>query len=103
MDEMRREFRHAARRLRRMPAFTIAAVLTLALAVGANATIFAVVYRVLLNPLPYGDSGRLVAIDYGAPSLNLASGFQSLSTEMYYDLLDRARTLQGIAIYDVGE
>ena len=54
-----REIRHATRRLIRSPAFTLAAVLTLALAIGANAAIFTVVYRVVLNPLPYPDSDRL--------------------------------------------
>ena len=55
-----REIRQAARRLMRTPVFTLATVLTLALAIGATVAIFAVVYRVLLNPLPYGDSGRLI-------------------------------------------
>ena len=53
MDGIGQEIRHAARRLMRAPAFTLAAVLTLALAIGANAAIFAVVQRVVLNPLPY--------------------------------------------------
>ncbi len=56
MDGMGREIRHAARRLVRSPAFTLAAVLTLGLAIGANASIFTVVHRVVLNPLPYPES-----------------------------------------------
>src|SRR5947208_14931343 len=60
MDAMRRDIQHAARRLLRSPAFTLAAVSTLALAIGANASIFAVVERVVLNPLPYPDSDRLI-------------------------------------------
>src|SRR6266849_9609558 len=81
MDAVGREIRHATRRLVRSPAFTLAAVLTLALAIGANAAIFTVVYRVVLNPLPYPDSNRLIALDYGAPSLNLASGITSMTSE----------------------
>src|SRR5438309_1092273 len=61
MDAVGREVRHAARRLVRSPAFTLASVLTLALAVGASAAMFTVVYRVVVNPLPYPDSGRLIA------------------------------------------
>jgi len=47
-----RELRHATRRLVRTPGFTLAAVATLAMAIGANAAIFTIVYRVVLNPLP---------------------------------------------------
>jgi putative ABC transport system permease protein len=49
---MGRKVRYAARRLVQSPAFAIASILTLALAIGANTSIFAVVERVLLNPLP---------------------------------------------------
>jgi len=68
MDTVGREIRHAARRLVRSPAFTLAAVVTMALAIGANAAIFTVVYRVVLNPLPYPASDRLIALDYGLPT-----------------------------------
>jgi hypothetical protein len=68
MDAVAREVRHAARRLVRSRAFTLAAVLTLALALGANAAIFTVVYLVVLNPLPYAHSDRLIALDYGLPN-----------------------------------
>jgi putative ABC transport system permease protein len=62
LERLAREFRHAARRLLRSPAFTLATVLTLALAIRATVSIFAVVYRVLLKPLPYPDSARLIAL-----------------------------------------
>src|SRR5438876_3904325 len=75
LDRLWQEIRHAARRLRRNPAFTSATVLTLALAIGANASIFAVVHRVVLNPLPYGDSDRLVALEFGMPSRNVPDIF----------------------------
>jgi predicted permease len=56
------DVRIAARSLRRAPAFTITTVLTLALAAGANAAILAVVYGILLKPLPFPDPDRLVAV-----------------------------------------
>ncbi len=103
MDAMAQEIRHAARRLRRSPAFTVAAVLTLALAIGANASIFAVVHRVLLNPLPYGDPERLIALDYAVPGQNVPSGLTSMSWQLYHQLSDHARTLEGVAAYDTGD
>jgi hypothetical protein len=103
MDAMAQEIRHAARRLWRSPAFTLAALLTLALAIGANASIFAVVHRVVLNPLPYAESDRLIALDFGIPSRNIPSGINSLSEQLYYHYLDRARTLDGLGLYETDE
>src|SRR5262249_24275852 len=101
MDAVGREPRHAARGLVRSPAFTLAAVLTLALAGGANAAIFTVVYRVGLNPLPYPDSDRLIALDYGLPARNINSGVKYMSAQFYYQLADRARTLEAVAVYNM--
>ncbi|PYR22647.1 MAG: hypothetical protein DMF94_03855 [Acidobacteria bacterium] len=66
------ETRFAGRRLLRSPAFTVATVLTLALAIAANASIFAVVHRVVLNPLPYANSDRLVALEFSMPIRNVS-------------------------------
>jgi putative ABC transport system permease protein len=90
----------AARRLVRSPAFTLASVLTLALAIGANAAIFAVVQRVVRNPLPYPDSDRLIDVDHGAQRLNLPSGM-GMTRGLYYQYLNRAHTLDGVALYAV--
>lgn len=98
MDRLGGEIWQAARRLVRTPAFTVATVLTLALAIGANAAIFAVVQRVVLNPLPYADSDRLIALDHGALGLNMPTGIV-MAPGLYYQYLDRARTLEGVALY----
>jgi putative ABC transport system permease protein len=88
----------AARRLVRSPAFTVAAVLTLALAIAANASIFAVVQRVVLNPLPYPESDRLIDLNHGAQRLNLPAGM-GMTRGLYYQYVERARTLEGVALY----
>src|SRR5688500_1620714 len=59
---MLQDLRHAARGLGRAPGFTAAAVLTLALALGANTAIFSVVDAALLRPLPFDDPERLVLV-----------------------------------------
>jgi putative ABC transport system permease protein len=60
-----RDLRHACRLLRRQPAFTGVAILTLALGIGTTTAVFTIVYGVLLRPLPYRDPSRLVMLFYG--------------------------------------
>ncbi len=62
LEELRDDIKFAFRQLRAAPAFTLVATLTLALGIGANSAIFALVDATLLRPLPYGDAGQLVTI-----------------------------------------
>src|SRR5688572_27764274 len=98
MGTLLQDLQYAARRLRRSPAFTLATVLTLALAIGANASIFAVVQRVVLNPLPYPDSERLIKVTHRVPRVN-APSFDSIPPGLYFHYVDRARALGAAAAY----
>jgi len=60
-----RDLRYACRLLRRQPAFSGVAILTLAVGIGATTTVFTIVYGVLLRPLPYRDPARLTTLLYG--------------------------------------
>src|SRR5918996_888494 len=60
LEELLRDVRFSLRALRRAPAFAVAAVLTLALGIGATTVIFSVTDHVVLRPLAYADAGRLV-------------------------------------------
>ena len=78
--------------------FALTSILTLALAIGANASIFAVVQRVVLNPLPYPDSDRVIRLDHAVPRMNIPS-FESMPIGMYFQYADRAQTLAAVGTY----
>jgi putative ABC transport system permease protein len=98
MDAALTELRFAARALRRAPAFTIAAVLTLALGIGANTAIFSVVYGVLLRPLPYRDADRLIVVQ---AERNFSGRAQPVATNFsladYDDCRARMPSLESLA------
>jgi hypothetical protein len=102
MQAFQREITHAARRLSRSPAFAITTLTTLALAIGANVAIFTLVNRVVLNPLPYPQSDRLLDLDHALPGLNAPSGV-AMTLGLYYHYQESAATLEAIAIYDTTE
>ena len=89
-----RDVRYGFRVLRRSPAFTLAAVVTLALGIGANTAIFSVIYGVLLRPLPYREGERLVVVRQQARLNNVNSlGF---SVKEFFDYRDQNKTMESM-------
>ncbi len=81
-----RDVRHGLRRLARTPGFALAAVASLAIGIGANTAVFSVVNALLLRPVPYQDSDRLVILWNRSPGLNIAEDW--FSTAQYFDIKD---------------
>jgi putative ABC transport system permease protein len=98
MEGMTLEVRQAARRLLRSPVFSIAAVLTLAMALAGNVAIFAVVERVVINPLPYHDADRLIKLTHTVPRV-ATQHFAAIPPGLFLEYADRARTLEATAAY----
>src|SRR5229473_180805 len=98
MQTLWQDVRYGLRMLRKNPGLTAVAVLTLALGVGATTAIFSVVYGVLLRPLPYPDSNRIMAVfeitSKGKPS--------RISDPNFDDFRDQSRSFQAIAKYNEG-
>ena len=99
MSTLLQEIGYAMRQLRKAPGFALLAVLTLALGIGANTAMFTVIENVLLRPLPYQHSDRMV---YIGPVEG--DGFQSTSWVTYRDVREQAQKLENVALYseDVG-
>ena len=92
------DVRHAARRLRRRPSFALASVLTLALGLAAATSVFTLVHAVVLSPLPYPESERIVRVDHGAEGLGFDSGL-GVTHGFYRYYEDRLRTAEVMAMY----
>jgi predicted permease len=100
VDSVGRDLRYALRGLPRRPAFTLAAVLTLALGIGATTAIFSVVYSVLIKPLPYPNADELVRIRHTATSgLNFTDQSSSTAPSMYFTYRDENRTFAEIGLW----
>ena len=85
------DIRYAIRSLRKQPVFTLVAVLTLTLGIGANTAIFSLFYQLLLRPLPYPDAGRLVFVWNTYPLMGLPQASVSIP-----DYIDRKTQAPGI-------
>jgi predicted permease len=92
--------RRVARRLLASPTFTIIAVVTLALGIGANAAIFTVVRGVLLKPLPFDDADSLVGVWHTAPGMGFPVVNQSPATYLTYR--EEGRVFEEIGLWDNG-
>jgi putative ABC transport system permease protein len=92
-DRLWRDVHYAARILRRAPAFTAAAVLSLALGIGATTAVFSIADTVFLRPLPYADAGRLVWLGVRFSSI----GIDFLPSPDYVAWRRDNRTFQALA------
>ena len=96
MSILLQDVRHALRALAAAPAFTVAAVLSLAIGIGANTAIFSIVDGLLLRPLPYQDPGRLVIFWNRSPGLNITEDW--FSTAQYFDIKNGHHGFEQVAI-----
>ena len=98
MHMLLQDVRYGLRMLAKAPGFTFIAILTLALGIGANTTIFSVVDAVLLKPLPFSEPNRLVAIS-GKDLRNGEKG-RALSYPDFADLRSQTQSLESLAAFD---
>jgi len=106
MQSLWRDLRYVLRSLRRNRAFTITALLTLALGIGANTAVFSVVNSILIRPLPYPDADRLAGVwnvAPGAPGLASVSGDLRLSPSMYFTFAEQSQTFQSLGVWTAGQ
>jgi hypothetical protein len=86
--------------LLKKPGFTLTAVITLSLGIGATSTIFSFVNGILLRPLPYQDSERLVLLDETSAKRGITS--MGISPPNFLDWREQNRVFTGVATYDEG-
>ena len=95
-DSIWQDLRYACRVLRQSRAFTITAILSLALGIGGNTAVFTVVRGVLLKPLPYRDPERLVKVAEGDPK---SANSVTVDFTTTYDLRARSRSFESLSLF----
>lgn len=102
LESILSDLKLALRRLKKSPGFAFTVLLTLAIGIGANTAVFTVIDSILIKPLPYPDSDRLVALWMQAPGAGGLSNFESglrLSPSMYFTFAEHNRTFEALGIW----
>ena len=95
LDDLQRDVHHALRTLRRAPGFTVVALLTLAVGIGATTAVFSVVRGVLLRPLPYPEPDRLVRVFGPPPAMAGIDGRPTRMVDLPSETFERLRLTEG--------
>ena len=102
LESILSDLRFAFRRLRKSPGFAVTVLLTLAIGIGANTTVFSVINGVLLKPLPYPEPEQLVQLRLNAPGAPGLADFRDelrLSASMYLTFARHNRAFQSIGVW----
>jgi predicted permease len=102
LETLAKDLRYAIRGLRKNPGFTVAAVITLALGIGATTAIFAVINGVLIKPLPYPDPDRLVGVWHSAVFQGGPTNDFNLAPPMYVTYQEQNRTFHDFGVWNNG-
>jgi len=104
MSELAQDLRYTLRTLRKNGGFTGVIMLTLALGIGANTIIYSVVDGLVLNPFPFPEGDRLVAVGTQYPTLGQTdvNYIEHMSPAEYVDLRDESRSLERVVAWDMG-
>jgi predicted permease len=103
LETLSRDTRHAIRGLRRTPAFTAVVILTLALGIGANAAIFAVIDTILIKPLPYPQAEALVGVWHTAPGVPGVPDTIGCTPSMYFTYREENKAFEHFGVWRSGD
>jgi hypothetical protein len=93
LEALHRDFRHAVQALRRSPGFSLVVLSVLAVGIGAATSVFVLLHTVVLRPLPFVESDRLVAIRHPAPAVRVGD-----AGERFTDGSERAHSFEAFGV-----